>query len=156
MSNNKRKYSNISENTRSGKKWTITELLSLQREYELLEWTIQAIAEKHKRSVIAILYKLYDEGYIECWEEARGYTKHVEVNDNAELNDTAEVEYIEYIDMTILNSDEDNCASEENYCESKIMKLTRHVNNLEKNLNELSSKVNKLVNNYSSTKFVNL
>jgi hypothetical protein len=153
MSNNKRNYSTMSENKRSGNKWTINELLSLQREYELLEWTIQAIAEKHKRSVIAILYKLYDEGYIEYWEEARGY-KHDQVAEVADVADVADVKYIEYIDMTILNSNEDDhCSSEENYCESKFIKLTRHVNNLEKNLNELSEKVNKLIDNSSSNKY---
>ena len=138
----------MSANKRSGNKWTVNEILSLQREYELLEWTIQEIATKHQRSVIAILYKLYDERFIECWEQARGYTL---ASENAEVNE------VEYIDMTVLNSDEDNdCVSEENYCESKFIKLTRHVNNLEKNLNELSKKVNKLVNNNSSNNFVNL
>ena len=31
-------------NKRAGNKWTINETLQLQREYELLEWTIQQIA----------------------------------------------------------------------------------------------------------------
>ena len=39
-------------------KWNINELLSLQREYELLEMTIQDISAKHERTVVAILYKL--------------------------------------------------------------------------------------------------
>ena len=58
---------------RRGNKWTVTELLQLQREYELLEWTVQQIAEKHQRSVDAILYRLEDEGFINSWSEARGY-----------------------------------------------------------------------------------
>ena len=44
--------------TRHGNKWTVNELLSLQREYELLEWSVQEIAEKHKRTVEAILFKI--------------------------------------------------------------------------------------------------
>ena len=59
--------------TRSGNKWRINEVLSLQREYELLEWSVQQIAEKHQRSVEAILFKLESEGFISSWTEARGF-----------------------------------------------------------------------------------
>jgi hypothetical protein len=38
--------------------WTINECLQLQREYELLGWTIQQIAEKHQRTPNAIMHKL--------------------------------------------------------------------------------------------------
>ena len=49
---------------RNGNKWTIQETLSLQREYELLEWTVQEIAAKHERSVNAILFKLLAEEFV--------------------------------------------------------------------------------------------
>jgi hypothetical protein len=62
-----------STNTRSGNKWNVNELLNLQREYELLELTVQEIAVKHKRSVNSILYKLESEGFIQSWNEARGF-----------------------------------------------------------------------------------
>lgn len=58
---------------RRGNKWNINELLSLQREYELLEWTVQQIAEKHQRSIEAILYRLESEGFISSWNDARGF-----------------------------------------------------------------------------------
>lgn len=60
---------------RSGFKWSVNELLSLQREYELLEWTVQQIAEKHERSVEAILFCLESEGFISSWNTARGYNQ---------------------------------------------------------------------------------
>ena len=60
---------------RSGFKWSINELLSLQREYELLEWTVQEIAAKHERSVEAILFRLESEGFINSWNSARGYNQ---------------------------------------------------------------------------------
>lgn len=60
---------------RSGFKWSVNELLSLQREYELLEWTVQQIAAKHERSVEAILFRLEDEGFIDSWNSARGYNQ---------------------------------------------------------------------------------
>jgi hypothetical protein len=58
---------------RNGNKWTINELLALQREYELLEWSVGQIAEKHFRTVKAILYKLVSEGFINSLNEARGF-----------------------------------------------------------------------------------
>ena len=72
---------------RIGNKWTVNELLSLQREYELLEWTVQEIADKHERSVDAILYRLESEGFIDSWKDARGfdmesYTASFEANGN--------------------------------------------------------------------------
>jgi len=57
-------------------KWRVNELLSLQREYELLEWTIQDIAYKHARTIDAILYRLQQEGFIESWIDARGYQEY--------------------------------------------------------------------------------
>ncbi len=48
--------------SRAGFKWSINEVLSLQREFELLGWDIDQIAAKHKRSPDAIIYKLDNEG----------------------------------------------------------------------------------------------
>ena len=61
--------------SRVNKKWSVTELLSLQREYELLEMNIFDIALKHKLTPKAILYKLNDEGLICDFSDARGYEK---------------------------------------------------------------------------------
>lgn len=57
-------------------KWNVNELLSLQREYELLEMTIQDIANKHERSIDAVLFRLQKEGFIETWIDARGYQEY--------------------------------------------------------------------------------
>jgi hypothetical protein len=135
---------------RSGNKWTVNELLSLQREYELLEWTIQEIAEKHQRSVIAILFKLESECLIDSWETARGYSMYAVVNEEEYDQESDEDESDEDEDD---ESDEDESESdEENYCESKTTKLSRRVSNLEINLKELTSAVNKLCDNIISNK----
>ena len=62
--------------SRANNKWTVNELLSLQREYELLGMDIFQVALKHKRSPKAILYKLKDESIINNFNEARGYEKY--------------------------------------------------------------------------------
>ena len=63
----------MSNYTRHGKRWTINELLSLQREYELLEFPVDTIALNHQRTVNSILFKLQEEGLISTWDEARGF-----------------------------------------------------------------------------------
>ena len=63
----------MNTNKRNGNRWTVNELLSLQREYELLEWNIQQIAEKHQRTERAILFRLDSEGIITSWNDARGF-----------------------------------------------------------------------------------
>ena len=49
---------------RSGKKWTIPELISLQREYELIGLSVQKIAQLHHRTIFAILARIESEGFI--------------------------------------------------------------------------------------------
>ena len=136
--------STMNTHKRSGNKWTVNELLALQREYELLEWTIQEIAEKHQRSVIAILFKLESECLIDSWETARGYSMYAVVNEDDE-SDEEESE----------SDDDESESGEENYCESKTTKLSRRVSNLEINLKELTSAVNKLCDNIISNKTSN-
>jgi predicted RNase H-like nuclease (RuvC/YqgF family) len=135
----------MSTNKRSGNKWTVKEFLDLQREYELLEWSIQEIAEKHQRSIIAILFKLESECLIDSWETARGYSVYAVVNEEEQDEDEDQDEYEE----------EEDCCSEENFCESKTTKLTRRVANLENNMKELTIAVNKLCDNIISNKTSN-
>lgn len=56
-------YYSIDKMDRAGFKWTVNEILSLQREFELLGWTIDEIALKHKRTPNSIMYKLDQEGF---------------------------------------------------------------------------------------------
>ena len=48
---------------RNGKKWTINEILSLQRQYELLDLSVEQIAKLHDRTVESISYKISSEGF---------------------------------------------------------------------------------------------
>jgi hypothetical protein len=65
------------EHKRNGFKWSINEILRLQREYELLELDIFEIATLHERSPKAIMYKLHEEGFdtFENLYEKYGSTK---------------------------------------------------------------------------------
>jgi hypothetical protein len=48
---------------RNGFKWSINEILSLQREFELLCLDINKIAQKHQRTPNSIMHKLHEEGF---------------------------------------------------------------------------------------------
>ena len=76
------------ENRRHGNRWTINETLALQREYELLEWDVEKIANKHQRSVVSINYKLESEGLVSSWAEVHGFdVKKYEDSLDASTND---------------------------------------------------------------------
>jgi len=86
-------------------KWNINELIALQREYELLELSIQEIAKLHQRSVKSILCKLDQENFIRNWNEAKGFKDY--------LGSTPELEYIRDYD------DDDDDDDDEEYDEEK-------------------------------------
>ena len=81
---------------RSGFKQTINEILSLQREYELLSLSVSDIADRHERSFFSILNKLKIEGFIDettCHKEVMS-NKHRSSNKveiDYSLNDCSSV-----------------------------------------------------------------
>ena len=109
---------------RSGNKWTVNELISLQREYELLEWTVQQIAEKHQRSIEAILFRLESEEFIDSWNTARGYNQ-IDYQNAIEGGDSLE--------SNVQDEDEDEDDEESSICEdpNDIQVLTERVLTLE-------------------------
>ena len=138
-------------NRRQGNKWAINELISLQREYELLELTVKEIAEKHQRSETAILYKLESEGLIESWNSARGFVSQDyqnSVSSNKEQVNYDEAEDVEeccgggdddeeYQFVEEAESDDDDISDDE----SEVEKLTERVWSLETSVGEISSMV---------------
>lgn len=126
----------MSSYKRSGNKWCINEILALQREYELLEMTISEIAIKHQRGVKAILCKLEQEGFIENWPSARGYTDNlIDIYSlDSSLNNSGYGEEDE-------NSEDEN-SEEEN---SEVNELSDRIWRLETNMNEIGGVVKKML-----------
>jgi hypothetical protein len=117
---------------RHNKKWNVNEELALQREYELLEWTIKQIALKHERSDKSILFKLQKEGFIENWVSARGFDEcNLDVSHFIEKND----------DLIIIN----NLQTHNN-------ELSERVEILEKSIFEFKIILNKLLNDTTQIK----
>ena len=139
----------MTTNMRYGNRWTINEILALQREYELLEWSVQQIAEKHRRSVRAILCKLEAEGFIASWDEARGFeaegcmTEETAQSYGSEsANDDYESTNIDSENIVQQNDEltvVDEFASDEN-----VSNLTERVWNLETSVSEISSMVKQM------------
>jgi hypothetical protein len=138
--------------SRQGNKWTINEMLSLQREYELLELSVQQIAEKHQRSEASILYKLESEGLIDSWNNARGFDSVNYQKNVSCINAEDEVEEDEADDESEVGGDDDEDylfeENEDEYededitdDESDVEKLTDRVWSLETSVSEISSMV---------------
>jgi hypothetical protein len=136
-------------NRRQGNKWTINELISLQREYELLELTVKQIADKHQRSETAILYRLESEGLIDSWNSARGFVSEDYQNSVSSNKEQVQAEYDEAEEQEVggddndeeyqfvdeAESDDDDISDDE----SEVEKLTERVWSLETSVGEISS-----------------
>ena len=128
---------------RNGNKWSVNELLKLQREYELLELNIQDISLLHQRSVEAILYKLETEGFIDSWNDARGLTEwHNEKYSNQEGEDEDED------DVQPLSPNNDLTSNES----TEIDNLTERVWSLETSVGEIRTMVKQMFDKMVETK----
>jgi hypothetical protein len=134
---------------RYGNRWTVNEILALQREYELLEWSVQQIAEKHRRSVRAILCKLEVEGFIASWDEARGFVAEdsmteetVQSNGSESANGDSESTNID--SENIVQQNDELTIIDEFAADENVSNLTDRVWNLETSVSEISSMVKQM------------
>jgi hypothetical protein len=88
---------------RHGKKWTHNEVLALQREYELLEWTVEEIAAKHGRTISSIIYKLYSEDITSELYEARMDDVKLINNNESKIEDKISVQEHFNTDVSVLS-----------------------------------------------------
>jgi len=113
--------------SRHGNKWTVNELLNLQREFELLGLGVQEIAHLHGRSVAAIQFRLVDEGFA-TWDQLAEYT----VDEKTECSTEA--------------------SSPDTDTESEVNKLADRVWSLETSVSDISAMVKQMFNNMVYTK----
>ena len=111
------------QTNRNSKKWSVNEILSLQREYELLELSIQQIALRHQRSVEAILYKLQEEGIInKDWSSVKGWEEYYRTTVS---------------DETLTNTDSTN--SRENELQERVWSLETSVSEIKNIVKDMVS-----------------
>lgn len=157
----------MNANKRNGNRWTVNELLSLQREYELLEWTVQQIAVKHQRTERAILFRLESEGIITSWNDARGFDME---SYKASIEDDIVTEDCVCNEESCEDDDEeDHCGGDDNDSEyfgeededdddesqcddaSEVEKLSERVWSLETAVSDIKDMVQHLFNNLVSS-----
>ena len=154
---------------RHGNKWCVNELLTLQREYELLELTVQEIANRHQRSVDSILYKLEDEGFITSWNEARGFNSSLVQNtsilENVEcVEEDVDEDYVDeeeeddddddydYVDDEDEDEDDDYVDDDDEEVSDDMTKLADRVWSLETSVNDIGTMVKQLFDSLVNTK----
>ena len=102
----------MSNYNRFGNRWTVNECLQLQREFELLELSIDEIANLHQRTPNAIMFKLDQEGF-------------------ADYNNL----YADYSTQPNTETEEEEEEEEEEDTNSLIQRINR----LESHINEIAS-----------------
>lgn len=121
----------MNQNSRYGFKWSINEILSLQREFELLGWSIDQIAEKHKRSASAIMYKLDQEGFADYNVL---YSNYHNLNATIPLHMAPELSLDHDDDDDDDNYDDD---SDSNFTNDALANLSDRVYGLEESVSEI-------------------
>lgn len=132
----------MSNRNRVGNRWTINEVLSLQREFELLGWSIDQIAEKHGRTPEGIMNKLDREGFADYNVL---YSNYHDLNSKISTSRTAKCDTI--VLDAVVSDDEDTILDDddEDYEENADEEeeddyddpLTRRVSKLETSLDEI-------------------
>jgi hypothetical protein len=122
-------------------RWNVNEVLRLQREYELLEMSVADIAKLHNRSINAIVCKLVSEGFVDCWENARGYAQSELIQEAIKNGDLVMESCMDSDDESEASFDEDDSDDEdynddedEEYSESLVQmnkRLQQRVEQLE-------------------------
>ena len=104
---------------RFGNRWTINECLQLEREYDLLELSIDEMAERHHRTPNAIMLKLDSEGYADYCVLYSNYKISKQQEEDEE-------------------DDEEQEDEDEEQEEDQELSLKLQVLNLEKKVNQLT------------------
>lgn len=132
----------MTTNSRNGFRWTVNEILSLQREFELLELTIDEIAQKHKRTTNAIMYKLDEEGFADY---------NVLYSNYYNLNSSMNVNKKSNCDVDFLAQDDDSDTElDDDVEDSDVEDLSLRVYGLESSVNEIKVMIKKMMNSLTN------
>ena len=154
--------------SRTGFKWSVNEILSLQREFELLGWNVQEIADKHKRTPNAIMHKLDLEGFADYNVLYSDFYKmnaqnpvsstqqlSVEVDDDAtELDDDAtelDDDATELDDHDEDYVDEEEEEDEDEDEDDEVENLSQRVDGLEEGIIEIRSMIQQMMQTFSKS-----
>ena len=138
--------------SRTGYRWSVNEVLSLQREYELLGLSVDQIAEKHKRTPSAIMYKLDQEGFADYNVLYSNYydlnapisaTKNSSIFENTHDDNDDSDNDSDYVDNEEESDDEDDDIEENT--------LVERVEFLEESITEIKDMLRQMMNAVKTT-----
>jgi hypothetical protein len=112
---------------RFGNRWTINECLQLEREFDLLELSIDEMAERHHRTPNAIMLKLDSEGHADYCVLYSNYKICKQQEEDEEQDQDEEQE----------DEDQEDEEQDEEQ-EDQELSLKLQVLNLEKKVNQLT------------------
>ena len=135
----------MNTHSRNGFKWSVNEILSLQREFELLGWSIDEIAQKHNRTPNSIMHKLDQEGFAEYNELYSNYND-LDAPDESSDNDI----WLDEADDTEIDDDDDEYV-ENAHCDDddKVSNLSQRLDNLEESISEIRDTLKLIMTNFS-------
>jgi hypothetical protein len=134
---------------RFGNRWTVNECLQLQREFELLQLSVDEISKIHQRTPNAIMFKLDQEGFADynvlfanyAKTNQKNVVKYDESSDESE-EDESESEDDESDDNVSVSKSEDNVS------------LKQRVIRLEKQISSLASLILENTNSKKNRSFL--
>lgn len=126
----------MSTYSRNGFKWSINEILSLQREFELLGLSIDEIAQKHKRTPNAIMFKLDQEGFADYNVL---YSNYENLNSQIPVEKSSEF---------LFNNDSEDSDSDNN-CDDAVTNLSYKVFGLEESVTEIKDMIQKMMESFN-------
>ncbi len=143
--------------SRFGNRWTVNECLQLQREFELLNLSIDEIAERHQRTPNAIMFKLDQEGFAEynvLYSNYYDLNSHIptQQTNNNDDDDDEEDEEVEQEDQEYIPDQEeyDEEEDEDEDYEQDDDDIKTHVMRLEKQVMALTEMFMKQTKNNKS------
>jgi hypothetical protein len=144
--------------TRNGFKWSVNEVLSLQREFELLEWSIDQIAQKHKRTPNAIMFKLDQEDFADynvLYSNYHDLNSQMPVLKTPELyldhNDSEDEESQVDDDEEYVNNGEDNDSGDEDDEHDYVADLSERVYGLEESVSDIRDMIKQMMSTFSKS-----
>jgi hypothetical protein len=150
----------MSYTSRHGKRWNTPEILTLHREFDLLNLSVEEIALRHQRSVDSILFKLQSEGLMTLnsnniqlelesdADSSSDYQDEIDSDDDSDYQDEDEDQDDDDSSMPSLITIDDENSS----VECVIDKLSDRVWNLETSVGEISTMVKQIFEKISSEK----
>lgn len=149
--------------SRAGFRWSVNEILSLQREFELLGWDINQIATKHNRTPHAIMYKLDQEGLADynvlysmntpTIPEYRTTTPSASaLNLLSEYDDDADEESLYEDDEEYVYEEDDDDDDEDEDDDDEIANLSVRVEGLEESISDIRDMIKQMMSSFSVQK----